>query len=1000
MVMAERSKGQVRVGFYDIERTIGKGNFAVVKLAKHRITKTEVAIKIIDKTRLDQNNLKKVYREVQIMKLLSHQHIIKLYQVMETKNMLYLVSEYAPNGEIFDYIANHGRMTEPEARKKFWQIINAVEYCHNRHVVHRDLKAENLLLDANMNIKIADFGFGNFYKENETLATWCGSPPYAAPEVFEGKKYLGPQIDIWSLGVVLYVLVCGTLPFDGQNLQMLRDRVLSGRFRIPFFMSTDCENLIRRMLVLEPTKRFTIGQVKNHQWMQMDGGSPKSAPSSPLIGYNAKVGEFNEQILRLMQSLGIDQQKTMEALRNDSYDHYTAIYYLLLERLRLHRSSFPADNRIDSRRRRPSIIAEQAMLRITPTTSASGNGRMQVIGIKPVMHTMDTTQPSQSLAFQQMQLLGELDSVPTPGVSACLLDIIPQPCVMQTMTGHRITTSIDEGVEADIMDRNGLSETQKGPTFVKDGFGLGLIPSSAFGDLSQLNESSSIASSSLLNMGIQSPFTSFDSSLEPDLMSSLSLCPQTSVNCTYSPTADSSTGAGYIVASDGQTYGNTLQMPECQNSGDEPSQDRAQTRSPVNFREGRRASDGLVAQGIIAFKQRLKESMRSPGITELHKEHQQLQTMYGLKMAPNHAYNYPAMDGSNVRQHSVEEQSTQKPRPRPLMKRMSLPSETFDMQPHRYLALKQSLQVEEQLDRHASHDNSQQQESSFLSQQPGGEYSGRPLQQQLMQHILNQKRQSFHQRPSLVQNPLNHDTQLLQIDPKSYQVGIYSSSSQQQGLGEGDFLDSSGHTRNGLGLQAKEEGMLRPPIIRKISYKLAQQQPVMPPCANEEVLLPWQRAILENATQEGLTQSEMTNCRSELAPPSQSIPETQSFCEFYQMQQVADDTQDLSSQSQQMPSSDMFNLSSELGQISDQFSYQSDTSDTSNVMNPYSTSESFYLQQEQQLVKMYEKMMRPSPYVQEQYPAGLYSISCAQNMGLSSPGGYNTVTSEEQMDMS
>ncbi|KAJ2951831.1 hypothetical protein O0L34_g13994 [Tuta absoluta] len=128
-------------------------------------------------------------------------------------------------------------MAEQAARKKFWQILSAVEYCHERRIVHRDLKAENLLLDANMNIKIADFGFSNYYAQGELLATWCGSPPYAAPEVFEGKRYTGPEIDIWSLGVVLYVLVCGALPFDGSTLQSLRDRVLSGRFRIPYFMS-------------------------------------------------------------------------------------------------------------------------------------------------------------------------------------------------------------------------------------------------------------------------------------------------------------------------------------------------------------------------------------------------------------------------------------------------------------------------------------------------------------------------------------------------------------------------------------------------------------------------------------------------------------------------------------------------------------------------------------------------------------------------------------------
>uniref|UniRef100_A0A8D1U3A6 non-specific serine/threonine protein kinase n=1 Tax=Sus scrofa TaxID=9823 RepID=A0A8D1U3A6_PIG len=159
MVMADGprhlQRGPVRVGFYEIEGTLGKGNFAVVKLGRHRITRTEVAIKIIDKSQLDAVNLEKIYREVQIMKMLDHPHIIKLYQVMETKSMLYLVTEYAKNGEIFDYLANHGRLNESEARRKFWQILSAVDYCHGRKIVHRDLKAENLLLDNNMNIKIA-----------------------------------------------------------------------------------------------------------------------------------------------------------------------------------------------------------------------------------------------------------------------------------------------------------------------------------------------------------------------------------------------------------------------------------------------------------------------------------------------------------------------------------------------------------------------------------------------------------------------------------------------------------------------------------------------------------------------------------------------------------------------------------------------------------------------------------------------------------------------------
>ncbi|XP_011496992.1 PREDICTED: serine/threonine-protein kinase SIK2-like [Ceratosolen solmsi marchali] len=365
-------KKQIRVGFYDIESTIGKGNFAVVKLARHRITKTEVAIKIIDKSQLDSTNLEKVYREVEIMKQLEHPHIIKLYQVMETKNMLYMVCEYASRGEIFDYIARYGRMSEPRARSTFAQILSAVEYCHITGITHRDLKAENLLLDAQMCVKIADFGFSNRFTPGERLSTWCGSPPYAAPEVFRGKHYAGPEIDVWSLGVVLYVLVCGALPFDGSTLQSLRDRVLSGRFRIPYFMTTDCENIIRKMLVLEPSKRYTISQIKKHRWMA--GITDSFRIVVPTI--SPSLQEPNEQILKLMHSLGIDIGRIRESLRNNSYDHHAAIYFLLLERLKQHRNR-TKDEKFKSRVREE---LSRSGKRFNSTNSSTDEGCYSVDG--------------------------------------------------------------------------------------------------------------------------------------------------------------------------------------------------------------------------------------------------------------------------------------------------------------------------------------------------------------------------------------------------------------------------------------------------------------------------------------------------------------------------------------------------------------------------------------------------------------------------------------------
>ncbi|XP_046382501.1 serine/threonine-protein kinase SIK3 homolog isoform X2 [Ischnura elegans] len=346
-----------RVGYYEFEGTIGKGNFAVVKLATHIVTKTKVAVKIIDKTKLDEENLKKIFREIQIMKKLRHPHIIRLYQVMETEKMIYLVTEFASNGEIFDYIVEKGRMSEEEARSVFRQIVSAVNYCHSMNVVHRDLKAENLLLDANMDIKLADFGFSNHFLPGQKLSTWCGSPPYAAPELFEGRKYDGPKADIWSMGVVLYVLVCGVLPFDGDTLQSLRARVITGMFRIPFFMSADCEHLIRHMLVVDPERRLSIQQVLDHRWMMPPvgecpvpkgkgpGGGEMTVEKVDMEGVEGatKPEESDESInpppldsrvlAYMLQLPGLEESVICKAVYQNGFDNISAIYHLILDKL-------------------------------------------------------------------------------------------------------------------------------------------------------------------------------------------------------------------------------------------------------------------------------------------------------------------------------------------------------------------------------------------------------------------------------------------------------------------------------------------------------------------------------------------------------------------------------------------------------------------------------------------------------------------------------------------
>ncbi|XP_028818690.1 MAP/microtubule affinity-regulating kinase 4 isoform X5 [Denticeps clupeoides] len=348
--IASCSDEQPHIGNYRLLKTIGKGNFAKVKLARHILTGREVAIKIIDKTQLNPTSLQKLFREVRIMKGLNHPNIVQLFEVIETEKTLYLIMEYASGGEVFDYLVSHGRMKEKEARAKFRQIVSAVHYCHQKNIVHRDLKAENLLLDADSNIKIADFGFSNEFTLGNKLDTFCGSPPYAAPELFQGKKYDGPEVDIWSLGVILYTLVSGSLPFDGQNLKELRERVLRGKYRVPFYMSTDCEGILRKFLVLNPAKRCTLEQIMKDKWMNAGYEGDELKPHiEPEEDYN------DASRIEVMVGMGYSRDEIKDALTTQKYNEVTATY-LLLGKKELDSSESRSASSLSLARVRPSTI--------------------------------------------------------------------------------------------------------------------------------------------------------------------------------------------------------------------------------------------------------------------------------------------------------------------------------------------------------------------------------------------------------------------------------------------------------------------------------------------------------------------------------------------------------------------------------------------------------------------------------------------------------------------
>ncbi|ELU05209.1 hypothetical protein CAPTEDRAFT_227168 [Capitella teleta] len=264
-------KPQIKIGHYVLGDTLGVGTFGKVKVGQHQLTGHKVAIKVLNRNKIKSLDVVgKIRREIQNLKLFRHPHIIKLYQVISTPTDIFMVMEHVSGGELFDYIVKHGKLKEHEARRFFQQIISGVDYCHRHMIVHRDLKPENLLLDKYLNVKIADFGLSNMMTDGEFLRTSCGSPNYAAPEVISGRLYAGPEVDIWSSGVILYALLCGTLPFDDEHVPTLFRKIKSGIFPIPDYLNKSVVKLLTHMLQVDPLKRASVRDVREHEWFKAE----------------------------------------------------------------------------------------------------------------------------------------------------------------------------------------------------------------------------------------------------------------------------------------------------------------------------------------------------------------------------------------------------------------------------------------------------------------------------------------------------------------------------------------------------------------------------------------------------------------------------------------------------------------------------------------------------------------------------------------------------------
>ncbi|EDV29097.1 uncharacterized protein TRIADDRAFT_18506 [Trichoplax adhaerens] len=240
--MAYQEKESQIAGLYDLKQTLGKGHFSVVKLAKHAFTGEEVAVKVIDKTKLDDVSKSHLYEEVRCMQLVQHPNIVRLYHVIETQTKLYLVLELGKGGDLYDYLLKHDNgLPEDEARYYFRQIVLGIAYCHRLHVVHRDLKPENVVFFENFStVKLTDFGFSNRFMPGQMLSTSCGSLAYSAPEILLGDAYDAPKVDIWSLGVILYMLATGQPPFMEANDSETLSMIMDCKYNLPPQLSSSC----------------------------------------------------------------------------------------------------------------------------------------------------------------------------------------------------------------------------------------------------------------------------------------------------------------------------------------------------------------------------------------------------------------------------------------------------------------------------------------------------------------------------------------------------------------------------------------------------------------------------------------------------------------------------------------------------------------------------------------------------------------------------------------
>ncbi|XP_017296502.1 serine/threonine-protein kinase NIM1 isoform X2 [Kryptolebias marmoratus] len=330
-----------RVGFYKVRGEIGYGTFSRVKLAFHALTKDKVALKILDRTRLDAQAHRLLSREISSMEALQHPNVIRLYEVVETPSRLFLVLEHAGRGDLHNRICSEGKLSDNTSKITFAQILSAFKYMHNMNIIHRDLKAENVLFTSSGCVKVADFGFSTqVASRSAALDTFCGSPPYAAPELFRDEVYLGPPVDVWAMGVLLFFMVTGTMPFRADTLGKLRRCIMEGNYAVPPWVPGPCQRLIRGILKPVPSERCAIDQMLGCDWLlpvEFPWSLVPPEPCSPLQSLldserGSLEDEVEEEVRGALEELGFTAEHLQNNRLTDCRSPFTGVYRILLHR--------------------------------------------------------------------------------------------------------------------------------------------------------------------------------------------------------------------------------------------------------------------------------------------------------------------------------------------------------------------------------------------------------------------------------------------------------------------------------------------------------------------------------------------------------------------------------------------------------------------------------------------------------------------------------------------